>query len=365
MSRSPSKGRARAAAALLCVAVSTLSGCAGLRQALSPAPKGAPSGRDGWLVYSVRAFRFEAPAAWRASGGDAAREARGAGRHGVVRDLDARDELRRREGVPRWRGGVPEARRRARARPPAPDPARRGPGRHARGRLRRLARLGVRRLRRRHPVPALLHRADAGAARRRSRRYRALVQSAEVGGQVVSAARLGARARSSARTATGATTASCSSPSSCRCRRASGRARPRPSSPGRWGWSRCTSRRWSPRRSATRSSSSTAGPRWRWTTARSTVPEVVVRKKGFDELNEYALREVGRRIVVLGACTGSDAHAVGIDAIMNMKGFAGDYGLERYACFDAREPRRAGGERAARARLRRARARTPCWSRRW
>jgi beta-lysine 5,6-aminomutase beta subunit len=65
------------------------------------------------------------------------------------------------------------------------------------------------------------------------------------------------------------------------------------------------------------------------------VPEVVTRKHGFDELNALALREVGRRIVVLGACTGSDAHAVGIDAIMNMKGFAGDYGLERYACFDA------------------------------
>jgi beta-lysine 5,6-aminomutase beta subunit len=65
------------------------------------------------------------------------------------------------------------------------------------------------------------------------------------------------------------------------------------------------------------------------------VPEIVVRKKGFDELNAYALAEVGRRIVVLGACTGSDAHAVGIDAIMNMKGFAGDYGLERYACFQA------------------------------
>ena len=69
--------------------------------------------------------------------------------------------------------------------------------------------------------------------------------------------------------------------------------------------------------------------------SRLSVPEVVVRKKGFDELNEYALREVGRKIVVLGACTGSDAHAVGIDAIMNMKGFAGDYGLERYACFEA------------------------------
>jgi beta-lysine 5,6-aminomutase beta subunit len=66
------------------------------------------------------------------------------------------------------------------------------------------------------------------------------------------------------------------------------------------------------------------------------VPEVVTRKKGFDELNELIAREVGRRIVVLGACTGSDAHAVGIDAIMNMKGYAGDYGLERYPMFDAK-----------------------------
>jgi beta-lysine 5,6-aminomutase beta subunit len=65
------------------------------------------------------------------------------------------------------------------------------------------------------------------------------------------------------------------------------------------------------------------------------VPEVVTRKRGFDELNAFALHEVGRRIVVLGACTGSDAHAVGIDAIMNMKGYAGDYGLERYPCFEA------------------------------
>jgi beta-lysine 5,6-aminomutase beta subunit len=69
--------------------------------------------------------------------------------------------------------------------------------------------------------------------------------------------------------------------------------------------------------------------------AKIQVPEVVVPRKGFDELNAYALREVGRRIVVLGACTGSDAHAVGIDAIMNMKGYAGDYGLERYPCFEA------------------------------
>ncbi len=64
-------------------------------------------------------------------------------------------------------------------------------------------------------------------------------------------------------------------------------------------------------------------------------PEVPARRRSFDELNAWALREVGRRIVVLGACTGSDAHAVGIDAIMNMKGYAGDPGLERYACFQA------------------------------
>ena len=66
------------------------------------------------------------------------------------------------------------------------------------------------------------------------------------------------------------------------------------------------------------------------------VPEVVARKLGFDELNELVSRAVGRRLVVLGACTGSDAHAVGIDAIMNMKGCAGDYGLERYPMLDAR-----------------------------
>jgi methylmalonyl-CoA mutase cobalamin-binding subunit len=33
--------------------------------------------------------------------------------------------------------------------------------------------------------------------------------------------------------------------------------------------------------------------------------------------------------------TGSDAHTVGIDAILNYKGFAGEKGLESYKCFDA------------------------------
>lgn len=74
-----------------------------------------------------------------------------------------------------------------------------------------------------------------------------------------------------------------------------------------------------------------AGVEW----DRIQVPEVVIRRRGFDELNAHALQEIGRRVVVLGACTGSDAHAVGIDAIMNMKGCAGDPGLERYPCFAA------------------------------
>ena len=63
-------------------------------------------------------------------------------------------------------------------------------------------------------------------------------------------------------------------------------------------------------------------------------PELVVRKLGFDELNASIEKEIGRRVVVFGACTGTDTHTVGIDAILNMKGYAGDYGLERYPWFE-------------------------------
>jgi beta-lysine 5,6-aminomutase beta subunit len=65
------------------------------------------------------------------------------------------------------------------------------------------------------------------------------------------------------------------------------------------------------------------------------VPEVIVKKMGFDDLNAFIHEKVGRRIVVFGACTGTDTHTVGIDAILNMKGYAGDYGLERYPWFEA------------------------------
>jgi beta-lysine 5,6-aminomutase beta subunit len=47
------------------------------------------------------------------------------------------------------------------------------------------------------------------------------------------------------------------------------------------------------------------------------------------------LAALGRKIVIVGACTGSDAHTVGIDAIVNYKGYSGDKGLESYKGFDA------------------------------
>jgi beta-lysine 5,6-aminomutase beta subunit len=59
-------------------------------------------------------------------------------------------------------------------------------------------------------------------------------------------------------------------------------------------------------------------------------------KRSREEIDEIIKTKIGRKLIVLGACTGYDAHTVGIDAIMNMKGFAGDYGLERYQWLDAR-----------------------------
>lgn len=66
------------------------------------------------------------------------------------------------------------------------------------------------------------------------------------------------------------------------------------------------------------------------------VVKVEAKKRSRDEIDEIIRTQIGRKLVVLGACTGYDAHTVGIDAIINMKGFAGDYGLERYQWIDAK-----------------------------
>lgn len=65
------------------------------------------------------------------------------------------------------------------------------------------------------------------------------------------------------------------------------------------------------------------------------VPEVSVPTWDFKEINHLIHDHLNRKVVVVGACTGSDAHTVGIDAILNMKGYAGDKGLEAYPWIDA------------------------------
>jgi beta-lysine 5,6-aminomutase beta subunit len=54
-----------------------------------------------------------------------------------------------------------------------------------------------------------------------------------------------------------------------------------------------------------------------------------------EETDAYIQSRIGRPITVIGACIESDAHTVGIDAIMNMKGFNHRYGLERYKLINA------------------------------
>jgi beta-lysine 5,6-aminomutase beta subunit len=58
------------------------------------------------------------------------------------------------------------------------------------------------------------------------------------------------------------------------------------------------------------------------------------RALSMEEVDALLASRFGRKVRVAGATIGTDAHTVGIDAILNMKGYKGDYGLERYAMFD-------------------------------
>jgi beta-lysine 5,6-aminomutase beta subunit len=65
------------------------------------------------------------------------------------------------------------------------------------------------------------------------------------------------------------------------------------------------------------------------------IAEVTVARREFPllspaEINLRVRSGLGRKLVVLGACIGTDAHTVGIDAILNVKGHAGEKGLEYY-----------------------------------
>lgn len=67
-----------------------------------------------------------------------------------------------------------------------------------------------------------------------------------------------------------------------------------------------------------------------------TAEEAAAPELAREEIDAQIARRFARRVVVLGCALESDAHTVGIDAIFNPKGFAGDFGLERYAGFEAR-----------------------------
>jgi beta-lysine 5,6-aminomutase beta subunit len=53
-----------------------------------------------------------------------------------------------------------------------------------------------------------------------------------------------------------------------------------------------------------------------------------------DEVERFAAERLGRPVVVVGASTGSDTHSVGIDAMLNLKGYHGHKGLEGYHAFE-------------------------------
>ncbi len=72
----------------------------------------------------------------------------------------------------------------------------------------------------------------------------------------------------------------------------------------------------------------------------STVDYASLSEEGFDvehmsedEIEAFASEHIGRPIVIVGAATGTDTHSVGIDAMLNLKGFHGHHGLEGYRAF--------------------------------
>lgn len=63
--------------------------------------------------------------------------------------------------------------------------------------------------------------------------------------------------------------------------------------------------------------------------------EVKTKDLGFYKVNDLIKIKLNRILNVVGATIGTDAHTVGIDAIMNMKGYNANYGLERYPEVEA------------------------------
>ena len=112
--------------------------------------------------------------------------------------------------------------------------------------------------------------------------------------------------------------------------RQAGRGRRAAAGARRWAWTprwSCTPRRWA---RTSRSSSCTARCNHLVDTAKVEVVEREYPLLTAKEVNAAIKTRLRRKLVVVGACIGTDAHTVGIDAILNIKGFAGEKGLEYY-----------------------------------
>ncbi|HTB71319.1 MAG TPA: OAM dimerization domain-containing protein [Solirubrobacteraceae bacterium] len=75
--------------------------------------------------------------------------------------------------------------------------------------------------------------------------------------------------------------------------------------------------------------------------SKQTVDYSSLSSEGFDvehmseeQIETFAAEQIGRTVVVVGAATGTDTHSVGIDAMLNLKGFHGHHGLEGYKSFE-------------------------------
>lgn len=65
------------------------------------------------------------------------------------------------------------------------------------------------------------------------------------------------------------------------------------------------------------------------------LPDLIFeRKNNSREEIIKATKKWNKRLTIVGACTGTDAHTVGLDAILNKKGYKGVKGLESYNCFE-------------------------------
>jgi beta-lysine 5,6-aminomutase beta subunit len=61
--------------------------------------------------------------------------------------------------------------------------------------------------------------------------------------------------------------------------------------------------------------------------------EVEIEVLNEDQIEDLIENHLNRPIIIVGASTGTDTHTIGLDSILNMKGFDGQHGLEAYEGF--------------------------------